>query len=72
MQSVAFSDQGLDDARFDRLYRIGVDGISSKRGHKFLTIVADHDTGNVVWIGKEQPRTPANLSSRTDVLIFGA
>jgi transposase len=46
----------LDDARLDRLYRIGVDGISYKRGRKFLTIVADHDTGNVVWVGKERSK----------------
>ena len=46
----------IDDARLDRLYRIGVDEISYKRGHKFLTIVADHDTGNVVWVGKERSK----------------
>jgi transposase len=46
----------LDDARLDQLYRIGVDEISYKRGHKFLTIVADHDTGNVVWVGKERSK----------------
>jgi transposase len=40
----------IDDARLDRLYRIGVDEISYKRGHKFLTIVADHDTGNVASV----------------------
>jgi hypothetical protein len=38
------------------LYRIGVDEISYKRGRKFLTIVADHDTGNVVWVGKERSK----------------
>jgi transposase len=46
----------IDDARLDQLYRIGVDEISYKRGHKFLTIVADHDTGNVVWVGKERSK----------------
>jgi transposase len=40
----------LDDARLDALYRIGVDEISYRRGRKFLTVVADHDTGNVVWV----------------------
>ena len=39
----------LDDTRLDNLYRIGVDEISYKRGHMYLTIVADHDTGKVVW-----------------------
>jgi transposase len=46
----------IDDARLDQLYRIGLDEISYKRGHKFLTIVADHDTGNVVWVGKERSK----------------
>jgi transposase len=46
----------IDDSRLDHLYRIGVDEISYKRGRKFLTIVADHDTGNVVWIGKERSK----------------
>jgi transposase len=46
----------VDDSRLDNLYRIGVDEISYKRGHKFLTIVADHDTGNVVWVGKERSK----------------
>ncbi|HLL66314.1 MAG TPA: ISL3 family transposase [Micromonosporaceae bacterium] len=46
----------IDDARLDQLYRIGVDEISYKRGRKFLTIVADHETGNVVWVGKERSK----------------
>jgi transposase len=40
----------LDDSRLDDLYRIGVDEISYKRGHRYLTVVTDHDTGRVVWI----------------------
>lgn len=36
-------------ARLDGLRRIGVDEISYKRGHRYLTIVCDHDTGSVVW-----------------------
>jgi transposase len=46
----------IDDARLNQLYRIGVDEISYKRGRKFPTIVADHDTGNVVWVGKERSK----------------
>jgi transposase len=46
----------IDDARLDQLYNIGVDEISYKRGHRFLTIVADHDTGNVVRVGKERSK----------------
>jgi transposase len=41
----------LDDSRLDDLYRIGVDEISYKRGHRYLTVVNNHDTGDVVWVG---------------------
>ena len=46
----------IDDRRLDGLYRIGVDEISYRRGHKYLTVVADHDTGKVVWVGKDRTR----------------
>ena len=46
----------VDDTRLNNLYRIGVDEISYKRGRKFLTIVADHDSGNVVWVGKQRSK----------------
>src|SRR5206468_2542372 len=44
----------IDGARLDGLYRIGVDEISYKRGHQYLTVVADHDTGRVVWVARER------------------
>ncbi|MGZ5395591.1 MAG: ISL3 family transposase [Mycobacterium sp.] len=31
------------------LTRIGIDEISYKRRHKYLTVVVDHDTGRLVW-----------------------
>jgi transposase len=42
----------VDESRLENLYRIGVDEVSYRRGHWYLTIVADHDTGNVVWVSK--------------------
>jgi transposase len=42
-----------DAAAGDRLAgvtRIGIDEISYKRGHKYLTLVVDHDTGRLLWI----------------------
>ena len=47
----------VDEARaavdpFDGLRRIGIDEISYKRGHRYLTIVVDHDTGRLVWAAK--------------------
>jgi transposase len=35
--------------QFAGLRRIGIDEISYKRGHKYLTVVVDHDTGRLVW-----------------------
>jgi transposase len=42
--------------RFANLRRIGIDEISYKRGHKFLTVVVDHDTGVLLWAhpGRDQ------------------
>jgi len=40
------------DAATDRLAglrRIGIDEISFKKGHKYLTVVVDHDSGLLVW-----------------------
>lgn len=35
--------------RFAGLRRIGIDEISYKKGHRYLTIVVDHDTGRLIW-----------------------
>ncbi len=35
--------------RFANLRQIGVDEISYKRGHRYLTVVVDHDSGRLVW-----------------------
>jgi transposase len=39
----------LVDSRLDGLVHVGVDEISYKSGHHYLTVVVDHDTGRVVW-----------------------
>jgi transposase len=35
--------------RFDGLRRIGIDETSYKKGHKYLTVVVDHDRGCLIW-----------------------
>ena len=35
--------------RLDGLKRIGIDELSYRRHHEYLTLVTDHDTGRVVW-----------------------
>jgi transposase len=44
---VADAEAGTD--RFAKLRRIGIDEISYKRGHRYLTVVVDHDTGVLLW-----------------------
>lgn len=56
----------LDDSRLDGLFNLGVDEISYKRGHQYLTVVADHDTGRVVWVA--EGRTQAALAGFFDAL----
>ena len=52
--------------RFAGLRRIGIDEISYKRGHKYLTVVVDHDTGRLVWAAPG--RDKATLDSFFDAL----
>ena len=40
-------DAGVD--RLDGLRRIGIDEISYKSGHRYLTVVVDHDRRQLVW-----------------------
>jgi transposase len=34
------------------LTRIGIDEVSYRKGHKYVMVVVDHDTGRVVWMGE--------------------
>ncbi len=43
---------GLDPARLDNLFVCGADEVSWRKGHSYLTLVSNHDTGRFVW-GKE-------------------
>lgn len=51
---------------FAGLRRIGIDEISYKRNHKYLTIVVDHDSGRLVWAGVGKDK--ATLSTFFDAL----
>ncbi len=42
------------------LTRIGIDEISYKRGHRYITIVVDHDTGRLVWAAPGRDRATLN------------
>jgi transposase len=56
----------LDDRRLAGLVAVGVDEISYRRGQRYLTCVADHHTGAIVWC---QPgRNSATLQAFFDEL----
>jgi transposase len=38
------------------LRRVGIDEISYKRGHRYLTVVVDHDSGRLVWAAPGRDR----------------
>jgi transposase len=57
----------LDGRRLEGIYRIGVDEVSYRKGHRYLTVVADHDrNGVVVWAG--EGRSAATLGAFYDEL----
>lgn len=37
--------------RLDGLVNIGIDETSYRKGHKYITVVVNHDTNTVVWVG---------------------
>jgi len=37
---------------YDGLERIAIDEIAVKKGHHYMTVVLDYDSGRVVWMGK--------------------
>ena len=51
---------------FDGLVRIGIDEISYRRGHKYLMVVVDHDSGRLVWAAAGHDR--ATLQGFFDLL----
>ena len=42
----------LSERRFEGVRNIGVDEISYRKHHRFLTVVVDHDRGCVIWVGE--------------------
>ena len=45
-------DEHLHEDRFDDLHAIGIDEISYRRHHRYLTVVIDHDRQRVIWAGE--------------------
>lgn len=55
---------GVD--RFANLHRIGIDEISHKRGHRYLTVVVDHESRKLIWAAPGRDR--ATLGKFFDLL----
>lgn len=50
------SDRSKNVDRFANLRRIGIDEISYRKGHRYITVVVDHDSGHLIWAapGKDE------------------
>lgn len=44
-------------SRFDNLVNIGIDETSYRKGHRYLTVVVNHDTAEVIWVHKEHGKS---------------
>ena len=42
----------LGQTIYDGLKRLAIDEIAVKKGHNYMTVVLDYDSGRVVWMGK--------------------
>ncbi len=68
--------------RLDNLVNIGIDETSYKKGHKYITVIVNHDTNTVVWAAQGHGKgvltqfykqlTPGQLSSIRVVTGDGA
>ena len=68
--------------RLDHLVNIGIDETSYRKGHKYITVVVNHDTNTVVWAAQGHGKkvleqfyrqlTPSQLSSIRAVTGDGA
>ena len=48
-------------ARYNGLANIGIDETSYRKGHKYITVVVDHDRNQVVWVHKGKGRELIDL-----------
>ena len=46
---------------YDGLKRLAIDEIAVRKGHNYMTVVLDYDTGRVVWMGKGRQTATIDL-----------
>lgn len=51
----------LDPDRLDGLFQIGIDEVSWRKGHRYLTLVADHHRRQIVWGAEGASSAKADL-----------
>ena len=56
----------LPEGRLERLYLIGLDEVSYRKGHKYISIIADHQSGSPVWMA--EGRSQATIAAFFDTL----
>ena len=56
----------LDEGRLNDLFAIGIDEVSYRKGHKYLSVVADHVRGGAAWVG--EGRSQASIGKFFDEL----
>ena len=60
-------EDAVSERRLDGLRRIGIDEVSFRRGHRYLTLVVDHDAGSIVW-ASEGARAKESLDGFLEAL----
>jgi len=50
---------GLAHRRWRPLHVVGIDEVSRRKGHQYLTVIYDLDRGQVIWVGRD--RTTATM-----------
>ena len=62
---------------YDNLKRIGIDETSYNKGHKYLTVIVNHDTNTAVWVTKgygkstNKKSSPMRENFRKDLSVDG-
>lgn len=46
--------------RYQGVSRIGIDETSYRKGHKYVTVVVDHDTNQIIWVGDDTGKDVLN------------
>jgi len=54
-------DRKLDGRRFEELVEIGIDEVSYRKHHHYLSVIADHRSGDVVWAGEGRSEDAVNV-----------